>query len=282
MVSASDGVGVHVRCWDGVADATPFLLVHGLSSNALLWAEVASVLAGEGHRVVALDQRGHGRSDKPDDGYDFATVTADLRAVVQSCGLRRPIVVGQSWGGNVVLELAWRWPALVRGVACVDGGWIELARQFPRWSDCAAALSPPPLDGLSRTEVERRLRAVHPDWPEPGIRATLGNFEHRPDGSVGPWLTRARHRQILRALWEHRPSERYEEVRAPVLLVPARSDERWQDHVGREVGREVGAAEGSLPVSRTRWMTGDHDLHAQQPGALAAVLLEAAGDGFFG
>lgn len=292
VVVASGGVRLRVRCWPGEDTLTPFLLVHGLASNSLLWSEVASGLARKGHRVVTVDQRGHGRSDKPDDGYDFATVTADLRAVVEGCGIPRPVAVGQSWGGNVVLELAWRWPELVAGIGCVDGGWIELARRFPDWAGCAEALSPPPLGGLGQAEIERRLRAMHATWPEPGIRATLANFEHRSDGTVSPWLTRDRHLQILRALWEHRPSQRYHEVRSPVLLVPATdraanersrdgapvSGEQWH----HDVDDEVAVAEGSLPLSRTRRMTGDHDLHAQQPDELVAVLLDAVNDGFFG
>ncbi len=278
MVRASGGARLHVRCWPGQDMRPPFLLVHGLASNAQLWSEVADGLARAGHRAVTVDQRGHGRSDKPDDGYDFATVTADLRAVVQGCALVRRIVVGQSWGANVVLELAWRWPDLVAGIGCVDGGWIDLAHRFPVWADCAEALSPPELDGLRRVELERRLRALHPDWPEAGIAATLANFEHRRDGTVSPWLTRPRHLRVLAALWEHRPSQRYAEVRAPVLLVPAIGADRSRS----DLCEEVAVAERTLPVSRTRWLVGDHDLHAQQPDRLVAVLLEAVGDGFFG
>jgi len=47
---------------------TPFVLVHGLASNARLWDGVARRLAGAGHSSAAVDLRGHGRSDKPDTG----------------------------------------------------------------------------------------------------------------------------------------------------------------------------------------------------------------------
>jgi pimeloyl-ACP methyl ester carboxylesterase len=56
-----------------------------------------------GHTVVAVDQRGHGRSSKPDDGFDMATVAHDLELLVGELGLDRPIVAGQSWGANVVV-----------------------------------------------------------------------------------------------------------------------------------------------------------------------------------
>ncbi len=75
----------------------PFLLVHGLASNARTWDGVAARLAAEGHPVVAIDQRGHGLSDKPDDGYDYATVTArprrrDRRAGARPARRRRPVL----------------------------------------------------------------------------------------------------------------------------------------------------------------------------------------------
>jgi pimeloyl-ACP methyl ester carboxylesterase len=57
---------------------SPFVLLHGLSSNCRTWEFVAARLTAAGHYVVAVDQRGHGLSDKPSTGYDFATITADL------------------------------------------------------------------------------------------------------------------------------------------------------------------------------------------------------------
>src|SRR5207237_885648 len=138
-------------------------------------------------------------------------------------GWDRPLAVGQSWGGNVVVELAWRFPELVRGVVGIDGGAIELAARFPSWEACRAALTPPPLAGTPLAEIERRFRAMHADWPESGIAGALANFEVRADGTVAPWLTLDRHLQILRALWEHHPSARFPEIEVPVLLVPAAS-----------------------------------------------------------
>ena len=59
----------------------PFLLVHGLSSNARLWDGPAAHLAAAGHQVVAVDQRGHGRSEQVADGYTTAQCAADLAAL---------------------------------------------------------------------------------------------------------------------------------------------------------------------------------------------------------
>lgn len=272
-----------IREWRGdstnPSSAPPFLLVHGLASNARLWDGVGARLATAGHRVVAVDQRGHGRSDAPDDGYDFPTVTDDLRLLVDVCGLEGCVAVGQSWGGNVVLDAAARWANGLAGVAAVDGGTIALQDRFPEWEECADQLAPPRFDGVLRAEMRRMLRSAHPDWPEDGIDATMGNFVERSDGTVEPHLRRDRHMRILRALWEHQPEQRYGRIDVPVMLIPADTGAAaWT----ADKRRDVEAAEGALPRARVRWVAGDHDLHAQHPGVVADVLLRGVTDGFFG
>lgn len=259
----------------------PFLLVHGLASNARLWDGVAARLAAAGHRSVAIDQRGHGRSEKPDDGYDFPTLVADLVAVIDALGLDRPVVAGQSWGGNVALELGARHPDRVRGVVAVDGGTIELSSEFPSWEACAERLAPPPLVGMPLARIETSIRGAHPDWPETGIAGTLANFEVRPDGTIAPWLTRERHMTILRRLWEHHPAERYGAVAVPVLLTPAESAIDGPERIHGRL-RSIDAAVAGLPCARVHWFRpADHDIHAQHPAELADVMIDAARDGFF-
>ena len=275
-VEVTGGVSLNVHAWDG--GGVPFLLVHGLASNARLWDGVADDLAGRGNRVVAVDQRGHGRSDKPDDGYDFETVCADLAALVVELGIDRPVVAGQSWGGQVVVELAARRPDLVRGIACVDGGWIDLSR-FVTFEDCAAVMSPPRTTGLAFAEIEAMMRGRHPDWPESGLQGALACFEVRDDGTVAPWLSFERHLMILRAMWEQRIHDVLARVSVPALLLPC-DDGSGSDHQRRK--RElVTTAESLLPISRTHWFDAEHDVHAQHPDQVAAVLVGALDDGFF-
>jgi pimeloyl-ACP methyl ester carboxylesterase len=244
-IPAADGVTLEAREWPG--QATAFLLVHGLASNARMWDGVAEQLASRGHRVVAVDQRGHGRSDKPDTGYDFATLTADLVALMDALDLDRPVAAGQSWGGNVVLELGHRYPSRVAGVACIDGGTRDMAERLPDWEEASVVLAPPVLDNVRRDEIETYMRRTHPDWPESGITGALANFDVRDDGTVAPWLTRTRHMTILRELWQHRPTEVLPQLTVPVCIVNARDYDA------------------------------DHDIHAQKPELVAQLLLEAVG-----
>lgn len=257
------GVELHVRRWSG--DGVPFVLVHGLASNARLWDGVAEELAAVGHPVVAVDLRGHGRSSKPDGGYDIATVADDVHALVLELGLDRPVVAGQSWGGNVVVELAARHPGLTRAIAGIDGGAIELRERFHHWEACAQALRPPAFAGMPVEDFQRLLREAHPDWPDTGIQGTLGNVEVRADGTVAPWLTLERHLAVLRGLWEHRPIEALHTITVPVLLV------------GAEPGADLRRAEAAGPHVRVERMVGDHDLHAQHPVQVAELLRTLTG-----
>lgn len=282
-LSVRAGLSLHVREWQPAQArrSPPFVLVHGLASNARTWDGVAMALVAAGHPAWAADLRGHGGSDKPDAGYDVPSVAEDvcllLDRLVDEAGVGPAVLAGQSWGGNVVLEAAARCPAHVAAAVGVDGGTIHLAQEFPDWTQCAAALAPPPIAGTPAADFERWLRTAHPDWPETGIQGTLANVEQRPDGTVAPWLTRERHLAVLRGLWEHDPTLVYPRVAVPVLLVGARNA---RDDHARAVAREdrLDAAVRGLSRAQVAWFDGaDHDIHAQRPAELAATMLAFGG-----
>ena len=266
LVPVSDGVRLHVR--EAAGEGTPYLLVHGLASNARTWDGVAAHLTAAGHRVVAVDLRGHGESDAPPSGYDTLTATADLATLVQALGLVKPVIAGQSWGGNVVLQLAADRPDLPHAVAAVDGGWIHLSDAFPSWEACAARLAPPNFAGARAADLEARFRSAHPDWPDSGIAGTLANFAVNPDGTARPRLSREHHMTILRSLWEHTPRTLYPQVTAPVLLIPAGANGS-ADAVTQAVAALKDATVRAYPDA-------DHDVHAQHPAEIAADLLRLA------
>ena len=280
------GPALAVRELDGaVPGSRPFLLVHGLASNARLWDGVARHLAAAGHRVVAVDLRGHGLSDEPPGGYDTDANADDLAALAAVAGLGAPVVAGQSWGGNVVMSLAARHPGVASAVACVDGGWLRPSDSFATFEECWAVLAPPSLEGVRYADVARAIAAAHPDWPEEGVAGTLANLVELPGGGVRARLARDHHRAIVRSLFEGDPAAWYPRIEVPVLLVPAVAEHPEPGENGRAAAARVAVQEALAAVPRgdVRWYAGaDHDLHAQQPDRLAADLLAlaaAAGDG---
>lgn len=240
------------------AVAPGFLLVHGLASNARLYDGVAERLATSGHAVASLDLRGHGRSDKPDSGYDYDTLSADLVAVIDALGssddaFARPVAVGQSFGANLVLELAARSPELVSGVACIDGGTIDLGARFATFDEVTAALAPPKLAGASADAIRRMIASSHPDWPAQGIDATMANFEIHPDGTITPWLSFERHLEILRTMWSSSPTRLYRLISVPVLLGHRQPGARRSEKASSRPRRRwpAHASTGSRPRTMT-------------------------------
>lgn len=267
------GLRLALRRADG--PGRPFLLVHGLSSNARVWDGVARCLAAAGHEVVAVDQRGHGRSDEPAEGYTTDRCADDLLALVDALGLvgdQAPIAVGQSWGGNVVVSLSAR-HGMVSGVGLVDGGWIALGERFATFDDCWAELAPPVFAPQPLADLAQRFRGWHPDWPQEGIEGTLGNFRVRPDGTAEPALGRDHHREILHSLWSDDVTHQLPEVAVPALVAPAVGDDADDP---RRRGPERALA--LLPDAVASWYVGaDHDLHVQHPRRLAGDLVALAG-----
>jgi pimeloyl-ACP methyl ester carboxylesterase len=273
-VELGDGVRLNVDQWDG--SARPVLLVHGLASNARLWRQVGERLARRGHRVVAVDQRGHGRSDRPVGPYGITTAVADLVELIGALDLARPVVAGQSWGGNVVLQLAHDRPDLVHAAALVDGGWIRLRDTFSSWEACARQLRPPPLAGSARSRVEAAVRLAHPGWSAEAVEATMANFEELADGTIRPWLSLEHHLTILRDLWDHEPAMLYGAVTVPVLLAPADHGTSGDGMAAKR--RAVAEASERLAAGRVSWFgpPADHDVHAQFPDELAELLAALA------
>jgi pimeloyl-ACP methyl ester carboxylesterase len=268
-VEVAPGVSLNVRHRPSTPGGVPFLLVHGLSSNARLWDEVSAELAVAGHPTYAVDLRAHGESDAPPDGYDTATAADDLSAVIHRLELDRPVVAGQSWGGNVVVRLAARHPEQLRALALVDGGWIDLS-QFDGWPAVESALRPPDIDGHPVREIRGYLVREHPEWTLDAIEATLANLRVDPEhDTVHRRLPIEQHMRIVRSMWDDPPWPDFPLITVPVLLLPA-GDKRTS----------VEKAAAALGRARIRaYPDGDHDLHAHHPVELAADLLTLVAEG---
>ena len=260
--------GISLRVIERGDGEPRWLLVHGLASNARLWDGVATRLASAGAATVAVDQRGHGLSARPDEGYDMATVADDLARLVTALGWERVVLAGQSWGGNVVLEALARHPDRFLGAVCIDGGFIRLRDRFDDWESCAEALAPPHLIGTPVGEVRGWVdRSAH-DWPEEGRLGTMANFEVRADGTIAPWLTRERHMAILEGMWNHDPVATISGVEAPVHVIAADTGDRWFDK--NAAIEQLAAVTRDIEV--TWFRPAHHDVHAQQPDAVADVM----------
>ena len=280
------GLRMHVRNWGG--EGRPVVLLHGLASTCRIWDFVAPLLARD-FSVIAVDQRGHGDSGKPEQGFDFASVGGDVAALLEGRGIRRPVLVGHSWGADVALELAVARPGLLQGIVFVDGGTIDASARYDTLDDALAQMAPPDFRGVTQEQFIERVRSGG-QWAtlidQHGAAAQeiiLANFEVLEDGTLRAKLSRENHLRIIRALWEHHPRELYGRVPCPVLMLPARQREN-PDAYERTLARSesIAAAEELLPNSRTVWLEDSiHDVPVQRPELVAETIREHILAGFF-
>jgi pimeloyl-ACP methyl ester carboxylesterase len=105
---------------DGGRGGLPVVFVHSLAGNSGHWAAQLEHLRPS-RRAVALDLRGHGRSEQPKNGdYSIAGMAGDIEAVVNTLSLDRFVLVGHSMGGGVALTYAGAHPERVAGLLLVD------------------------------------------------------------------------------------------------------------------------------------------------------------------
>lgn len=257
------------------------VLHHGLASNARIWELAAPHLAARGHPVYALDARGHGLSDKPDDGYDIDTITGDLAAFINACQLEQPVLVGHSWGGGVVLNYAARYgvgPRAPAGIVLVDGGVSQLDDAGVTWEEMEQRLTPPRLAGMPLSEFQPRLEAWVAEWggSQQAVSITLGNFEIGEDERIYPRLAFERHMRIVRSIWDFKTYDYFAKVRCPTLMIPARPKE---PHSPPDLAylqakeRGVARARQTIRDLRVSWMADTiHDIPLQRPVELADLI----------
>jgi pimeloyl-ACP methyl ester carboxylesterase len=114
-----NGIKIQLAVWKG--KGRPVLCIHGITANCRCWDLVASSLSPR-HKVIAMDLRGRGLSDKPSTGYSIKTHCKDVLALLDDLGLKRPVLMGHSLGAFISLVFAAQHPKRVDRLILVDGG----------------------------------------------------------------------------------------------------------------------------------------------------------------
>jgi pimeloyl-ACP methyl ester carboxylesterase len=255
--------GVRLAGLDYGGDGPSVLLLHGLAGHSREWAETAGWLT-ERHRVVALDARGHGGSDRfPPDVSPGAHV-ADAVFAVQRLELGPVVVVGQSLGGRTALLFAAARPDLMRGLVVADasphGGdepdvvevdLAALATSLRRW----------PVPFASRDAAVEFFGG-----PSLSAEAWADGLEHR-DGEWWPRfdievMVRTLRGAAARSHWED-----WERIACPSLVVRAGN--------GPIASRDAQAMAAHGKHVRLVELAGaKHDLHLDRPAEWRQALTE--------
>lgn len=205
---------------DAEGDGTPVIGLHGLTTTRRYVLMGSRVLERRGgYRVVLYDARGHGASGAPPDGdYSAAALTGDLRAVLDSCGFKRAILVGISMGAHTAVHFALRHPERVAALVLVTPGFDPQTAESrqPRWDALSRALRGGGIDGFLAAYDSTGLPA---EWRD-RVRTVIA-------------LRLARHENLdavadaLSAVPRSRPFEDFSElaaITAPAVVVGSRDD----------------------------------------------------------
>jgi len=254
-------------------------LLHGLASAAHIWDLVAPLLAARGYVVTALDQRGHGESDKPGSGYDFDTIVADDAAVIQALHIVRPIIVGHSWGALVALQYAAVHPEQVTALVMVDGGVGQLSLR-PGWSREQAMkdLAPPRFAGTPRDTFLSYIKSgpLGQQWTPQLEDIMLHIVQLRDDDTVAPRLDFENHLQIIGAMWDQPTYDFYRRLRCPTTLILAEQKPTSETQQAFFRMRSEGLAyiQQLRPDIRVVRMPDTiHDIPLQRPAELAEEII---------
>lgn len=265
-----DGVRLHWLEWRpaGPAREPALFLLHGLSSNARVWERMADRLPDR--RIVALDQRSHGLSDRPAAGYALDDLVADAAHVVRELGLGRPLVAGHSWGAMVALHLAAQHPELAAGLVFVDGPAASFSR-YMTWEQAAERMQPPlPVYPAIDAAVESQRSYLGDAWADDLITFVRAGLVE-VDGGLTSTLTADVRLQILRELFDAQPELLFAGVEGPVLL--AMAGQLWPgapSEFAERRRRSVDEVVELRPDAQVRWYESRHDVPLIRPGELAA------------
>ncbi|MFN8529265.1 MAG: alpha/beta hydrolase [Anaerolineae bacterium] len=265
----ANGLRFHLLDW-GTEGQPPLFLIHGLGSTLHMFDLIAPELSQRFH-VFAVDQRGHGLSDKPDDGYDFETLSRDLDTLIEALGFGdTPVpLVGHSWGAYTVLYYAATRPERVSKLVLLDGGIRPLSEVFPEGE---TRLYPPIYTRMNLEAIRRFIReewigaALRPDF-EP---LALSIYDQSNPDDIQPHLRRAHNIQIARHLWAFQPGNFFPRVQCPTLIVNAINP---GETLSNDLRRYTEAAQIAAPQAQVIWMDDTiHDIPWQRPAELVAVL----------
>jgi len=209
-----------------------------------------------------------------------STRATDAAAVIRDLRLRRPVVVGHSWGANVTLELAVRRPRLVGSVVLLDGGFTRMRDRFD-WPTARRQLEPPNIDGMTvedflawpRIHLGEALK-ITPQIEQ--VFLSLVRVDAR--GHIHRRLPVRKHMRIVRAIWEQDAPTLLRRVTVPTLVLAVRSVPDAPEPAGfaEERRRAARAVREIGPPVRFEWIEGIHDVPLQRPAAVARRIIAGA------
>jgi len=208
---AIDGVRLH---YEQAGAGTDLILIHGLGSDLTIWDVEAEVLA-RFHRVLRVDVRGFGSSDKPEGPYSPGLFADDLRRIMDACDIDRAHVLGISMGGVIAQRFGLDFSERVRSLILVSTSSEVGEKSIAAWQRLADRIE---RDGFDAKSVDA-TRSVSPLFARqhPEVVAELGrrNAACDPKGYA----------RAARAVSDYNWTAELGRLDAPVLILQGLDDQ---------------------------------------------------------
>ncbi|MEE4263751.1 MAG: alpha/beta hydrolase [Desulfobacteraceae bacterium] len=215
-----DGIQIQLAIWEG--EGQPILCVHGLTANCRCWDVIASSLAPE-NKIVAMDLRGRGLSDKPSAGYSMQHHMRDIVSLLDDLKQERIVLMGHSLGAFISLAFAANYPERTEKIILMDGGGQLTQGQ---WDKVTVAIKPS-LDRLGRVfpsfDAYVALMKLAP-FLQPWSQALEDYFQYESEaveGGVRSRINPANIQEEVQNIQQEVPSEYFPKVTCPVLILRA-------------------------------------------------------------
>jgi pimeloyl-ACP methyl ester carboxylesterase len=248
IATASDGTRLHYIV---EGSGPPLVLVGGKTSNIDgAWWRYVPVLA-ERLKVIALDNRGAGASDKPDTPYSTQLMAEDALAVLHNAGETSAHWFGLSMGGMILQQLALNHPDAVRSLIL---GATHCGGEHPPTGGAGNA---PAVKGPLRRFAnlyDARFIADHPDW----VEVDASHFGRMPLHAI------VRQDQAVK---QHNLCDRLGQIRQPVLILHGRQDRMVPVARAEELQR-------GLRNARLHIIQGGHQVHSEQFAIVVPLILD--------
>lgn len=257
-VELSTGIRMHYA-EQGEAHGEPIILLHGYSDSWFSFSRVLTPLAREAH-VYALDLRGHGKTDKPDDGYGMRDLATDVIAFMDAKGIAKATFVGHSMSGFVAQQVAVAAPTRVSRLVLVGAGRsVTNFNGIEGLEKAVASLSDPVPDAFAR---EFQLSTVYTPVGDEFVNRAVEESLRLP---ARVW------RALLAGMIATPPAESLGRSGIPVLVLRGEKDTF-------ATAAETDALAAMVSAKRTTiYAKTGHAPHWEQPNAFAKDVLAFVG-----
>ena len=248
-----NGISLH---YESLGQGPPLLFIHGLGSSLRDWELQVEAFADQ-FRVITLDLRGHGKSDKPRGPYTIELFAHDVESFLKKTIKKPTHVVGLSMGGAVAFQLALSHPHLMRSMVITNMGAMMPVQTFAQKRFYYARLFTAAI--LGPREVGKHI-ARHV-FPGPAMGPLRECMERRwSENPRRPYLS------SLRALKNWDVMERLREITCPTLILHAEHDYTPLDHKKEVAARMQKATLMTLPGAH-------HVVNIEQPDAFNSLVM---------